>query len=89
MHSTFLGLKPGMKIVDVGCGTGDFTRYLASLVPGKCKIIGVDIRATNIRTAEKQTKKKEWQTGSLSARATHTIFPLKTAGQILYVAEHC
>ncbi len=58
MHSTFLGLKPGMKIVDVGCGTGDFTRYLASLIPGKCTIIGVDIRAANIRTAEKQTRKK-------------------------------
>ena len=58
MHSTFLGLKPGMKIVDVGCGTGDFTRYLASLISGKCAIIGVDIRAANIRTAEKQTKKE-------------------------------
>jgi SAM-dependent methyltransferase len=58
MHSIFLGLKPGMKIVDVGCGTGDFTRYLASLIPGKCAIIGVDIRAANIRTAEKQTKKE-------------------------------
>ena len=58
MHSTFLGLKPGMKIVDVGCGTGDFTRYLASLVRGKYTIIGVDIRAANIRTAEKQTKKE-------------------------------
>jgi ubiquinone/menaquinone biosynthesis C-methylase UbiE len=57
MHSTFLGLKPGMKIVDVGCGTGDFTRYLASLVPGKCKIIGVDLRGASLRTAEQQTKK--------------------------------
>lgn len=58
MHSTFLGLKPGMKIVDVGCGTGDFTRYLGSLIHGKYKIIGVDIRAANIRTAEKQTAKE-------------------------------
>jgi len=58
MHSTFLGLEPGMKIVDVGCGTGDFTRYIASLISGKCAIIGVDIRAANIRTAEKQTKKE-------------------------------
>ena len=58
MHSTFLGLKSGMKIVDVGCGTGDFTRYLASLVPGKHQIIGVDLRANNIRSAEKQTKKE-------------------------------
>src|SRR6266704_914556 len=52
MHSAFLGLKPRMKIVDVGCGTGDFTRYLASLVPGKCTIIGVDIRAANIRKGD-------------------------------------
>src|SRR2546428_307101 len=58
MHSTFLGLKPGMKIVDVGCGTGDFTRYLAALISGKCAIIGVDIRAANTRTAERQTEKE-------------------------------
>ncbi len=67
MHSTFLGLKPGMKIVDVGCGTGDFTRYLASLIPGKCTIIGVDIRVANISTAEKQTK-KEGMAGRISFR---------------------
>jgi SAM-dependent methyltransferase len=58
MHSTFLGLKPGMKIVDVGCGTGDFTRYIASLVPGKHIVIGVDLRINNVRTAEKQTRKE-------------------------------
>src|SRR5205807_406358 len=71
MHSTFLGLKPGMKIVDVGCGTGDFTRYLASLVPGKRAIIGVDIRAANIRTAEKQTK-KEGMAGKITFRKGDT-----------------
>lgn len=67
MHSTFLGLKPGMKIVDVGCGTGDFTRYIASLILCKCKIIGVDLRAANIKTAEKQTK-KEGMAGKISFR---------------------
>ena len=58
MHSTFLGLRPGMRIVDVGCGTGDFTRYLATLAPGKHQIIGVDFRANNLRNAQKQTKKE-------------------------------
>src|SRR5467141_4053906 len=56
MHSTLLGLKPGMKVVDVGCGTGDFTRYLSSLIPGGSTIIGVDFRAANITAAEKQTR---------------------------------
>jgi ubiquinone/menaquinone biosynthesis C-methylase UbiE len=55
MHTCFLGVKSGMKIVDVGCGTGDFTRYLASLVPGKSTIIGVDARAASLRSAEKET----------------------------------
>ncbi len=56
MHSNFLGLRPGMRIVDVGCGTGDFTRYLASLIPGKCTIVGVDSRAASLRSGEKQTR---------------------------------
>jgi ubiquinone/menaquinone biosynthesis C-methylase UbiE len=58
MHSTFLGLRPGMKIVDVGCGTGDFTRHLAGLIPDECTIIGVDISSANIKAAKKQTKKE-------------------------------
>jgi len=67
MHSTLLGLKPGMKIVDVGCGTGDFTRYLASLILGRSKIIGVDFRAANVSAAEKQTR-KEGMAGRISFR---------------------
>jgi SAM-dependent methyltransferase len=46
-----------MTIVDVGCGTGDFTRYLARLNPGKGQIIGVDARAISIKAAEAETKK--------------------------------
>jgi ubiquinone/menaquinone biosynthesis C-methylase UbiE len=58
MHSSFLGLRPGMKIVDVGCGTGDFSRHLAGLIPGKCDVVGVDISGANIRIAEKQTEEE-------------------------------
>ncbi len=46
-----------MRIVDVGCGTGDFTRYLVELAGGKCNIIGVDTRAASLRTAAAQTRK--------------------------------
>ena len=44
-----------MRIVDIGCGTGDFTRHLADLAKGNCKIIGVDARTASIRSAEKGT----------------------------------
>jgi ubiquinone/menaquinone biosynthesis C-methylase UbiE len=56
-YKSFLGLKPGLRIVEVGCGTGDLTRYLAELVGGKCSIIGVDTRAASLRTAEAEARK--------------------------------
>src|SRR5215467_5473370 len=61
LHSAVLGVRPGMRIVDVGCGTGDFTRYVASLVPGKSTIIGVDARAASLKSAEKETAKEKTQ----------------------------
>ncbi len=67
MHTSFLGLKPGMRIVDVGCGTGDFTRYLSSLIPGKSTIIGVDTRAASLKAAERQTREAKPQ-GTISYR---------------------
>jgi len=66
MHASFLGVRPGVKIVDVGCGTGDFTRYLASLVGGKCKIIGVDARVASLKAAERETARE-----GLSSRVSY------------------
>jgi SAM-dependent methyltransferase len=57
LYTRFLELRPGMTIVDVGCGTGDFSRYLARLNPGRCRVIGVDARAASIKAAEAETKK--------------------------------
>jgi ubiquinone/menaquinone biosynthesis C-methylase UbiE len=35
-------LKPGMKILDVGCGTGSITRDIAAIVGPSGKVIGID-----------------------------------------------
>ena len=55
-YSTFLNLRPGLTIVDVGCGTGDFTRYLATLSRGKNRIIGIDSNAKGIAAAVADTE---------------------------------
>ena len=55
MHVSFLKIKPMMRLVDVGCGTGDFTRYLAELVSDKCEIMGIDNRASSPRSAKGET----------------------------------
>ncbi len=56
-YKSFLGLRPGLRIVEVGCGTGDLTRYLAELVGGRCSIIGVDMRGASLRTAQEETRR--------------------------------
>jgi len=43
-------LRPGLNVLDVGCGTGDFLRLLAPIVsPGKA--VGVDLSETMIAEA--------------------------------------
>ena len=63
LYRHFLELRPGLRIVDVGCGTGDFTRYLVRLSSGPCIAIGVDNKQQSLRAAEEDTKREglsEW-----------------------------
>jgi ubiquinone/menaquinone biosynthesis C-methylase UbiE len=43
-------LEPGSRVVEIGCGTGAVSRYLASL-PGADKVVGVDPSAIFIERA--------------------------------------
>lgn len=54
-YREFLELRPGMRIVDVGCGTGEFTRYLVELVQRDCQMVGVDTRAASVKSAVHET----------------------------------
>jgi SAM-dependent methyltransferase len=48
-----LSLRPGLSVLDVGCGTGDFLRLLAQLVaPGNAR--GVDLSETMISEARRR-----------------------------------
>lgn len=65
----WLNIKPGMIIVDVGCGSSYFTRILARGLKGKGKTIGIDPDETLILEAEKIAKKEgisniKFKTGS-------------------------
>ena len=57
LYAHFLDIKPGQKVVDVGCGTGDFTRFLARLSDGKAKILGIDSNPRSIPAAVSDTEK--------------------------------
>jgi ubiquinone/menaquinone biosynthesis C-methylase UbiE len=46
-----LGLLPGLRLLDVGCGTGDYLRVMAPLVaPGDA--MGIDLSAELVKRAE-------------------------------------
>ncbi len=57
LYTSFLDIKPGQKIVDIGCGPGDFTRQLARLSNQKATILGIDSNEKSIRAATTDTKK--------------------------------
>ena len=49
-----LALRPGLNVLDVGCGTGDFLRLLAPIVsPGAA--VGVDLSETMIAEARQRS----------------------------------
>jgi ubiquinone/menaquinone biosynthesis C-methylase UbiE len=57
LYAHFLNIQPRQKIVDVGCGTGDFSRFLARLSGGKAKILGIDSNPKSIPAAISDTEK--------------------------------
>ncbi len=57
LYTNFLSIKPGQKIVDIGCGPGDFTRQLARLSNQKATILGIDSNEKSIQAATTDTKK--------------------------------
>ncbi len=46
-------LRDGARVLDVGCGTGEFSRRIAELVPG-CEVLGVDITPSSLQRAREQ-----------------------------------
>ena len=47
-----LNIKPGYKVLDMGCGTGEITRFLAELVGKDGEVVGVDPDKERIRVAK-------------------------------------
>ena len=52
-----LNLSPGDKVLDMGCGTGHLTKYIADIVGPNGLAVGVDPDVERIQIAEKKSKK--------------------------------
>ena len=47
-----LNIKPGYKVLDMGCGTGELTRFLAELVGEDGEVVEVDPDEERIRVTK-------------------------------------
>jgi len=55
-----LDIHPDMTVVDVGCGTGVYTRLMASRLHGEGAAIGVDIRPAMVAQAHEIAQEEGW-----------------------------
>ncbi|MDP2790267.1 MAG: methyltransferase domain-containing protein [Rectinemataceae bacterium] len=53
-QSLWAGIQPGMRVADVGCGSGITTRYLYQLIQPAGEIVGIDASESRIRYAAEQ-----------------------------------
>lgn len=53
---TGLGLAPGMKALDLGCGTGQLSFALAVISSADCEIFGVDLAVDQVGYANERQK---------------------------------
>lgn len=71
-----LALRPGDLVLDVACGTGSFTRDLASVVGSEGLAVGLDVSLPMLERAVAETKKQGAENVAL-VRASATELPFK------------
>jgi ubiquinone/menaquinone biosynthesis C-methylase UbiE len=57
-QALWAGIKPGMRVADLGFGSGKTTFYLHKLVQPNGEVVGVDIAEDRIKYAKKHYRKK-------------------------------
>ena len=64
------GLEGAIKILDLGCGTGEITRRLAKLYP-RARLTGVDILESNLALARAAGEPDDVDAGGRIGRRVH------------------
>jgi demethylmenaquinone methyltransferase/2-methoxy-6-polyprenyl-1,4-benzoquinol methylase len=61
------GLRPGMHVVDVACGTGPVSRACLGILRGKGSVIGVDPSPGMLAVAQQRVRGAEFRAGHAEA----------------------
>jgi ubiquinone/menaquinone biosynthesis C-methylase UbiE len=94
-HSLKLaGLRPGMKVLDVGCGAGDVSFLAASLVGERGCVTGVDMNAETValarsRASQAGARNVTFEAGDITKLAYDRTFDAVIGRLIvLYLGDH-
>jgi trans-aconitate methyltransferase len=79
-----LPLTPGDRVLDVGCGSGDFTGSLVPLVAPGGRVVGVDVSPSQIDHARARHPGAEFLVGR--AQDVATLFPPASFDVVVSVA---
>ena len=60
-----LGLKPGARVLEVGCGTGRNLAHLVEVVGGRGRVYGVDLSEGMLQEARELSLKANWRNVTL------------------------
>ena len=58
-QALWCGIKPGMRVLDVGCGTGKTTSILHEMIQPDGCVVGIDFSETRIFFAKENYGKKK------------------------------
>jgi SAM-dependent methyltransferase len=79
-------LRPGLSVLDVGCGTGAITRGIAEAVARDGRVVGVDVNAAMIdraRVVHGDVPGLSFEVGSIDALPFKGEFDIVTAARVL------
>jgi MPBQ/MSBQ methyltransferase len=78
-HAEHQGIRPGMYVLDLGCGLGGASRYLAAEC--SCRV-AIDLTPNFVEAARILTPDAGWRSGSNFARQIRSPYPSKTTPSI-------
>ena len=78
------GLKPGMKVLDIGCGSGVMSCWLAQQVGEQGSVVGIENNANQLNAAKKRAKNAGISNARFELCSAYDIASLKQQFDLVY-----